>query len=230
MLHSWNVTPAEAIQIQKELSRQIIIEGCPGNISVIAGIDCAFSRDDNTGYCAIILYSFPDLSVIEECYHYSDIPFPYVPGLLSFREGPLILETFRKLSQKPDCIIIDGQGIAHPRRFGIASHIGFLLDIPSIGCAKSRLCGMYDNPGVTSGSAVPLTDNNGEQIGIVYRTRDNVKPVFISPGHRVGFESALKIITRCSGKYRIPLPTRNADIKVGEYKRRMLSDIRNEVR
>jgi len=225
MLHSWNVTPAEALQIQKELSRRVVIEGGPGNISVIAGVDCAFSRDDNTGYCAIILFSFPDLTIIEEQYHHGDIPFPYVPGLLSFREGPLILETYKKLTRKPDCIIFDGQGIAHPRRFGIAAHMGLWLDVPAIGCAKSRLYGSHDGPGSTSGSSSPLSDKNGEQIGIVFRTRDNVKPVYISPGHRVGFESAQIIISRCTGKYRIPVPTRIADIKVGEYKRSLISNI-----
>jgi deoxyribonuclease V len=167
MLHSWDVTPSEAIAIQKELAGRDISEGGPGPISVIAGVDCAVSRDDNTGYCAIILFSFPDLSIIEEQYHHADITFPYIPGLLSFREGPLFLKTYQKLTRKPDCIMFDGQGIAHPRKFGIASHMGLWLDIPSIGCAKSKLYGQGENPLEAAGSSVPLMDREGAQIGVV---------------------------------------------------------------
>ncbi|HPB81807.1 MAG TPA: endonuclease V [Spirochaetota bacterium] len=170
-------------------------------------------------------YNAPYLTIIEEQYHHADISFPYIPGLLSFREGPLFLDTYQKLTLKPDCIMFDGQGVAHPRKFGIASHMGLWLDIPSIGCAKSKLYGTNENPGETAGCSAPLADRAGEKIGVVYRTKNNVKPVFISPGHRVGFDDAVAITAQCTGKFRLPLPTRIADMKVGEYKRRAISDI-----
>jgi len=150
----------------------------------------------------------------------SDERFPYIPGLLAFREGPAIIETFKKLRQRPDLLIIDGQGIAHPRGFGIACHVGVLLDIPAMGIAKKRLYGNYDEPGEKRGSSSPLMSKEGDVIGSVLRTRDNTKPVFVSPGHRLDTESAREIALQCARGYRIPEPTRRADIYVAELKKR----------
>jgi deoxyribonuclease V len=151
------------------------------------------------------------------------ISFPYVPGLLSFREAPLIISVFKTVEAVPDCIIFDGQGIAHPRRFGIASHVGLILGIPSIGCAKSRLYGLHEEPGSDCGSRSRLVDAHDQPIGVVLRTKKNVQPVFVSPGHLIGIEESADIIMECRDGYRIPAPTRLAHIRVGEYKRSMQS-------
>jgi len=213
----WNCSVEEAIAIQKELAGNVIIAGKPEKIDHIAGIDIALTPD-NKGYCIIAIFSFPDMELCEEVFSSDTINFPYVPGLLSFREGPLVLKAYEKLSIKPDVMVFDGQGIAHPRRCGIASHIGVLLDIPSIGCAKSRLCGTYTEPGPDRGDRAYLYDKE-EIIGVVLRTRAHVKPVFISPGHKIGIDEAADIMMQCTGNYRIPVPTRYAHCRVTEYKR-----------
>jgi deoxyribonuclease V len=166
------------------------------------------------------MFSYPDLNEIERVYTVSDEKFPYIPGLLAFREGPAIIETFKRLRQRPDLLIIDGQGIAHPRGFGIACHVGVLLDVPAMGIAKKRLYGNYDEPGEKRGSRSPLLSKEGDLIGSVLRTRDNTKPVFVSPGHKIDTESAREIALECARGYRIPEPTRRADIYVAELKKR----------
>ncbi len=221
--HPWDITPGEAIELQKQLSAHSIISGRPSKIELIAGVDIAFDNENKRGFCAIIILRFPSLDIVEEKTGIGPLSFPYVPGLLSFREAPLILDVFHKLNAIPDCIIFDGQGIAHPRRFGVASHVGLLLGLPSIGCAKSRLFGSYEEPSDEEGSRSYIVDNNKSPIGIVLRTKRNTRPVFVSPGHLVGIEEAADIVYSCVDGYRIPAPTRLAHIRVGGYKRSMLA-------
>lgn len=209
-LHPWNLTPKEAIRLQTELRSRIITEDRFEKIETIAGADIAFNKIDNTGYAGVIVYSYPRLTEIERASATGRLEFPYVPGLLSFREAPLLLKAFAGLKTTPDIVMFDGQGIAHPRRIGVASHMGLWLDIPAIGCAKSRLVGKYKDPGENAGSYSNLYDRH-EIIGAVVRTRAGVKPVFISPGHRISMKSAIEITLRCADRYRIPKPTREAD-------------------
>lgn len=220
-MHDWNMTPKEAVQLQRQLAGKIITGGQPEKMDTIAGIDISMRLFGKTGYAGVIVFSYPGLEIIEEAFAWGPIPFPYVPGLLTFREGPLIEDAMIKLKTRPDLLIFDGQGIAHPRHMGIAAHMGLKLNIPSIGCAKSRLYGEYTEPPPARGSSTPLTDGEGRQIGVVLRTRDNVKPVFVSPGHMVGIEESARIIMSCTGKYRIPVPTREAHIRVGTYRKRV---------
>ncbi len=222
--HPWDITPHEAIKLQKKLSSHIIISGRPSKIEMIAGIDIAFDKNSNIGFCGILIFTFPELKIIEERFCWGHISFPYIPGLLSFREAPLILELFKSLHHIPDCIILDGQGIAHPRRFGVASHVGLLLGLPSIGCAKSRLFGSFDEPALEEGSRTYIVDKDNFPIGIVLRARKNTRPVFVSPGHLVGIDDAADIVYSCADGYRIPAPTRFAHIRVGEYKRNRLKE------
>lgn len=217
MVDRWDYTVEEAIAIQKTMAGKVITRGKPDTVEYIAGIDVALTPDGR-GYCIVAVFTFPQLDLCEEAFSSDTITFPYVPGLLSFREGPLVLQAYEKLSTKPDILVFDGQGIAHPRRFGIASHIGVLLDIPSIGCAKARLWGTYSQPGNNKGDRAYLYDKD-EIIGVVLRTRTNVNPVFVSPGHRVGIDEAADIIIQCTDNYRIPVPTRYAHCRVGAYKR-----------
>lgn len=219
--HRWDITPAEAIALQRELASRVVCEGMPAVVRHVAGVDLAFDKSESAGYCAIVTFSFPDMRVVEERFCRDRVAFPYVPGLLSFREGPLVLKTFLLCGITPDLVLFDGQGIAHPRRFGIASHMGLLLGIPSIGCAKSRLYGVCDEPGREKGLYSILRDPEGHAIGAAVRTRANTKPVFVSPGHCVGLDEAVDLVLRCCGRYRIPEPTRIAHNRVGEYKRSM---------
>ncbi|MCB1159204.1 MAG: endonuclease V [Leptospiraceae bacterium] len=212
-----NISPKEAIQLQKELAGQLVIKGKPESVKVIAGIDLAYDKTSNLGFCSILTFSFPELKLLDIYSLYDTVLFPYIPGLLSFREGPLILKTLNLLPKLPDVLIFDGQGIAHPRRLGIAAHIGVLLQIPSIGCAKSHLCGNYSEPGMNKGDMSVMKDK-GEELGYVIRTRKNVKPIFCSPGHLFGIKEAADFLLNCLGSYRIPEPTRLADIEVDKFK------------
>ncbi len=216
-LHQWNCSVQDAIAIQKNLAKRVITQGKPEKIEYIAGIDVALTPE-GVGYCIIAIFSFPHMKLCEEVFSSDTITFPYVPGLLSFREGPLVLKAYERLHIKPDLYIFDGQGIAHPRRFGIASHLGVVLDVPTIGCAKSRLCGTYTKPGPNKGDRAYLYDKQ-EIIGVVLRTRTNVKPVFVSPGHKIGIDESAEIVLQCTDNYRIPIPTRYAHCRVGEYKK-----------
>lgn len=218
-LHPWDVTPKEARAIQERLAGRVIRRDCFKKIHVIAGADIAVDNTNNVGIGGVVVYSFPGLKKIECKSARLKLRFPYVPGLLSFREAPLLLEVFKKLENFPDLIFFDGQGIAHPRRLGIASHMGLLLDCPSIGCAKSRLMGTFEELPKKRSSRVWLKDK-GETIGAVVRTREGVKPMFISVGHKISLETAVNIVLKCSLKYRVPLPTREADIYVEEMKRK----------
>lgn len=212
--HSWQVTTAEAKAIQLELASQVKRVGVITDPRYIAGVDISVNRFSKTGTGAVVVLSYPGLQVVEAQVVTDRIAFPYVPGLLSYREAPLILAAFEKIKIKPDIVMVDGQGIAHPRRFGIASHLGLILGIPTIGCAKSRLCGEHEIPGTQTGSFAELKDN-GEVIGAVLRTRENVKPLYISIGHLIDLPAAIKWVLACCRGYRLPEPTRLAHQAAG---------------
>jgi len=187
-----------------------------GRVRTVAGADIALRGD--TGYAGVILYSFPDLAEIERAASSGPLRFPYVPGLLAFRELPLLLEAFAKLRRKPDLILADAHGWAHPRRAGMACQLGLVLDVPTIGCAKSVLIGKYTMPAPARGSTSSLRDN-AEVIGKAVRTRTAVKPVFVSCGHRVSLPTAVRLVLACSDGYRIPQPQREADRWVKQLRR-----------
>ncbi len=191
--------------LQKELADKVILENHLDAVKTIAGVDVGIQK--GAAEAAVVVLAFPDLTVIDYAVASGPVPMPYIPGLLSFREGPAILKAMDRLSASPDLLIFDGQGIAHPRRLGIASHMGVLLDMPTIGCAKSRLCGDHSEPGEAKGSRVWLR-HHGEKIGTVLRTRDRVKPLFVSPGHRVDFDAAVDSVLACCTRYRLPETTR----------------------
>jgi deoxyribonuclease V len=210
LLHSWDLTAQEAVQLQRELATKVIREGQVESVKVIAGID--ISANDRTGLAraAIVALAYPSLDVLEWVLHEEALRFPYIPGLLSFREAPSILTGFQKLKHTPDLLMVDGQGIAHPRRLGIASHLGLLLDVPTIGCAKSILTGhLKGELGQDSGAQVPLIAN-GEVIGVGLRTKPRTNPMIISIGHRITLGTAVEYVLACCRGYRLPEPTRQA--------------------
>jgi len=209
-LDHWNVTPNEAIETQERLRERVVLEDRFAPVSTVAGVDVAIGRGWREGKCGIVMLSFPELEVIETAACVAPVSFPYIPGLLAFREIPIFLDTYRLLKREPDLVFFDGHGYAHPRRFGIACHAGVLLDKPTIGCAKSRLAGHYSEPGSDAGSVSPLVADDGELLGHVVRTRTGVKPVFVSPGHRISFDTAVKIALTCTRGHRVPEPTRLA--------------------
>ena len=211
--HGWQVTTTEAIQIQKELAGQVSRTG-DVNPSLIAGVDVSVNRWAKTGTGAVVVLNYPELEVVETQVVTGLVEFPYVPGLLSFREIPLLLPAFEKLSVTPGLCIVDGQGIAHPRRIGLAAHLGLFLDIPTIGCAKSRLCGSHEETDNTAGSFAELRDDQ-EVIGAVVRTRTGVKPVYISIGHKIDLPAAIQWVLNCCQGYRLPEPTRLAHQAAG---------------
>ncbi len=215
LLHRWDLTPQEAIQLQRELASRVIREGQPEAVKVIAGID--ISANDRTGLAraAIVALAYPSMQVLEWVLHEESLRFPYIPGLLSFREAPSILAGFQKLKHKPDLLMVDGQGIAHPRRLGIASHLGLVLDLPSIGCAKSILTGhLKGELGQEIGARVPLMAD-GEVIGVGLRTKARTNPLIISVGHRLSLEVAVDYVLACCRGYRLPEPTRQAHNTAG---------------
>ncbi len=210
LLHRWDLTPQEAIQLQRELAAKVIREGKPEAVKVIAGID--ISANDRTGLAraAIVALAYPSMQVLERILQEEALRFPYIPGLLSFREAPSILAGIQKLQHKPDLLMVDGQGIAHPRRLGIASHLGLLLDLPSIGCAKSILTGhLKGELKQEAGAQVPLLAD-GEVLGVGLRTKVGTNPLIVSLGHRISLEAAVDYILKCCRGYRLPEPTRQA--------------------
>lgn len=214
--HDWNVSPAEAIALQKSLAAEVI-SNQPidvGAVRLVAGVDV--SVKDNVSQAAVVILRFPELDVIETVLARRPTPFPYIPGLLSFREGPVLEEAFQKLQHEPDVFIFDGMGIMHPRRIGIASHMGVWLQKPTIGCGKTYFLGKYDEPAQERGAWSVLTDK-GDVIGGVLRTRDGVKPVYISQGHLANLETSLDLVMRCTPKYRLPEPIRQAHNAAGKF-------------
>lgn len=207
--HPWDVSIAEAKQIQLELARQVILEDRFSQPNYVAGVDVGFEDKGKTTRAAIAVLKYPELTLADTSLARCPTVFPYVPGYLSFRELPAVLQALDKLNIIPDMFLCDGQGIAHPRRFGIACHLGVLTDIPSIGIGKSRLLGSYQEPGQHKGDYSELFDK-GECIGIVLRSRERVKPLFVSPGHRVSLDSARHWALLCTTRYRLPETTRHA--------------------
>jgi deoxyribonuclease V len=214
-LHEWNVSTAEGRALQEKLVYRIRTRALPAKVRLVAGADMAFSREMDLFFGAVVVLSFPELELVECVSSRVRPTFPYVPGLLSFREGPVLLPAFRKLAHTPDVVIFDGHGLAHPRRLGLASHLGLWLGVPSVGCAKSRLVGEHEEPGIRKGRTTKLWDK-GEQVGLVVRTRDRVRPVFVSPGHLADMDSSTRLVLDCCTKYRLPEPTRLADIEVAQ--------------
>ena len=217
-LHRWDVSQEEAVEIQKRLQSRLDLQSEPERIETVAGIDVSYDQGSDWLFAAIVVMQLPDLHIIETASTTTLVAFPYVPGLLSFRECPAVLQAWEKLRLKPDCLMCDGQGIAHPRRFGIASHLGLWLDLPSIGCAKSLLVGSYQEPGEKRGSITPLMHRQ-EQVGVVLRTKDRVAPVFVSQGHKISLQQAVELVLTCGRKYRLPEPTRQAHLLVNEVRR-----------
>ncbi len=217
-IHRWDLTPAQAVRLQRRLARQVRLESLDAIPHRIAGLDAAFSFDGRWCLAAVVLWDAAARAVIEQRTAARPLRFPYVPGLLSFREAPALLAALRALRHRPDLLLCDGQGIAHPRRFGIACHLGLFADLPSVGCAKSRLIGEALDPGPKRGSGSPLVDR-GETIGELVRTRDAVRPVYVSPGHRIDQAGATRVVLECAIDYRLPEPTRLADQLVAQFKR-----------
>ena len=216
-LHDWNLTYSQAISLQKELAECVKHRKIGKKPKTIAGLDCAFSKDGKRIIAAVIVLRWGDFELIEAAHAIQDVTFPYIPGLLSFREAPVCIAAVEKLKTFPDVFMIDGQGIAHPRRLGLAAHLGLFFDKPTIGCAKSRLIGKFDGPLKNKGSFTSLKDGE-EIIGSVVRTRTNVKPVYVSIGNKCLLEEAIEITLSCAIKYRIPEPTRLAHNYVSKLK------------
>jgi deoxyribonuclease V len=218
-LHAWNVSPAEARSIQQGLRRRIKIGRYIRDIRYIAGADVSVARFAPTVYAGVVVLDYATLAVVERRGVVGSTDFPYIPGLLSFREAPALLQAFAQLQTTPDVLVFDGQGIAHPRGLGIASHMGLLLEAPSIGCAKSRLIGRYQEPPLEQGGHTPLYGARGTPLGAVLRTKARTKPIFVSVGHKMELAQALDILLHCCCGYRIPEPTRLADQYVGAMRR-----------
>ena len=217
--HQWRVSPAKARAIQQELATEVRLAPLKP-VARVAGLDCAFGG--GRVFAAVVAWDVERRQVIERRALSLPAPFPYVPGLLSFREAPALLAALRRLCAPVDALLCDGQGIAHPRRFGLACHLGVLLGLPAVGCAKSRLIGDWAEPGPERGERAPLMQGE-ERIGTVLRTRTGIKPLFVSPGHLCDFEGAAELVLRCGGGLRLPEPVCLADRHVGEFKRQRLS-------
>ncbi len=209
-LHAWEVSPKEAVAIQRRLQAMVVVHDDFGALSRVAGVDVGFEERGKVTRAAVVVLGFPELEPLEQAIARQPTRFPYVPGLLSFREVPAVLEALDSLHRSPDMLLCDGQGYAHPRRLGLACHLGVWTGIPSIGVAKTRLIGTHGEVPEARGAWCPLLDKD-EVIGAVLRTRQGVKPVYVSLGHRVGLESAVDIVMRCSPRYRLPETTRWAD-------------------
>jgi len=211
-LHPWQLTASEAIALQKQLAGQIRLTPLALTAGMsVAGVDVSYRRFGNLFHAAVVVLAYPSLDPLAEAVATLENPFPYIPGLLSFRELPVVLEAFRRLERRPDLVMVDGQGFAHPRRFGLACHLGLWLGVPTLGSAKSRLCGEYHDPAPERGATSVLQDG-GEELGRVVRTRTSVKPLFVSPGHLIDFDAAAAAVLACHGGYRLPEPTRQAHL------------------
>jgi deoxyribonuclease V len=217
-INEWNLTPSEAVELQKQLRDRVKLEPLRKEVRTVAGADISFNKFSNVIYAGIVVLSLPSLNVVEEVGIISETSFPYIPGLLSFRESPAVLEAWSRLRAEPDAMMFDGQGIAHPRRFGIASHVGLFIEKPTFGCAKSVLVGKYETPHTEKGSWTPLTDK-GETVGAALRTKNNVQPIFVSPGHLINLQDAIDLTLACDGGYRQPEPTRRAHLLVNALRR-----------
>jgi deoxyribonuclease V len=219
--HPWNISVKQAREVQKSLARHIRIKRISRNIKIVAGCDVAYDKESERLIAGIVVLHYPDLTIIEEVIISEPITFPYIPGYLSFREAPALLKLIKGYQNPIDLFIFDGHGIAHPRNLGIAAHIGVLIDKPSIGCAKKKLVGTYEIPDEQKGSQTDLI-YKGRVIGRVLRSREKVKPIFVSVGHAVNLDDSVDFVLNCCSKYRLPEPTRLADIAVAQAKHRDL--------
>jgi deoxyribonuclease V len=216
-LHDWHLAPTAAIALQRRLAGRVERADRLGPVRHVAGVDIGFEQHGEITRAAVVVLAWPpgetgEFAVVEQALHREPTRMPYIPGLLSFREVPAALAAFDRLTRRPDLVMVDGQGIAHPRRLGVASHLGLWLDLPTVGVAKSRLCGRHGEPGPEKGDWTPLTDGpEDEVIGAVLRSRAGVKPIFVSPGHRITLPTALDWVVRCLGRTKLPEPTRLAD-------------------
>ncbi|HEX8087209.1 MAG TPA: endonuclease V [Blastocatellia bacterium] len=236
-LHAWDLTPTEAVELQKNLREQVRVEPLDRDVRLVAGCDISFNKFSEIVYAGIVVLRLPDLEIVDSATAIARITFPYISGLLSFRETPALLEAWEKLGTAPDVVMLDGQGLAHPRRFGIACHFGLITGRPTLGCAKTVLVGRYDEPGERAGS-YSLMSHKGEVIGAAVRTKDRVAPVYVSLGNLIDLPGAIDLALRCvkgyagegeslfeskpaaKSKYRIPEPTRQAHLLVNELRRR----------
>jgi deoxyribonuclease V len=214
-LHRWDVTYREAAAIQDELRERLILrdDGLADPVRTVAGADISYDRGSDLFFAAVVLMKYPELTLLEAASVSARVLFPYIPGLLTFREGPPLVAAFAKLRCSPDVILFDGQGIAHPRGIGLASHLGLLLDLPAIGCAKTRLVGSHKMAGEKRGEWTTLNYRD-RQVGAVLRTRERVKPLFVSQGHRIGLQRAVALVLSCCRGYRVPEPVRQAHLTV----------------
>ncbi|MBP1739153.1 MAG: endonuclease [Deltaproteobacteria bacterium] len=212
-LHPWNVSPKEAVEIQKQLQPQVILKNRLKRLRFIAGTDVASSRTDDTLWAGVVVLQYPGLEPVEQRWTRGKTSFPYIPGLLSFREIPILVAALNKLKTIPDLILCDGQGIAHPRGLGLATHLGLLVNSPTIGCAKSRLVGSFTGLGKDKGDSADLV-YSGRVIGAAARTRTGIKPIFISVGNNITLKQSLRIVFRCCPRYRVPEPIRMAHFLV----------------
>ena len=218
--HDWSLSPKEAIALQKRLAAEVRIQPLATRFRIVGAADISYCRHTGCLIAVILLFKWPSLDLIESVHHVCKAAFPYVPGLLSFREVPPLIEAYRKIGQKPDVLLCDGQGIAHPRKLGFAAHLGLCLGIPTVGCAKSRLCGDHERLILKKGRSVPLL-LDGEPVGLVFCSRDGVKPIYISPGHLSDIASSKKLVSRCLRSYRIPEPLRLAHIDANRIRQKL---------
>lgn len=217
-LHDWNLSPREAVELQKSLRERVRLAPLTRAVETIAGTDISFNKFSPTVYAGIVVLRLPSLEVVEEVGVVSETRFPYVPGLLSFRETPSVLMAWAKLKTEPDAVMFDGQGLAHPRRVGIACHVGLLIERPTLGCAKSVLVGKYEEPGQERGAWSEMIDR-GETVGAAVRTKTRVQPIYVSPGHLIDLPGAIRLTLECDGGYRQPEPTRLAHHLVNALRR-----------
>lgn len=219
--HGWDLTPADARALQDELQPRIDCNDRLPRLRRVAGVDVGFEGRGRVTRAAVVVHAWPELEVVERALARRETGFPYVPGLLAFRELPAVVAALEELDTDPDLVFCDGQGIAHPRRFGIACHLGLLIDRPTIGVGKSRLVGTHAEPGRERGAREPLIDR-GETVGTVLRTRTAVRPVYVSPGHRVSLETAVELVLKAAPRYRLPEPIREADRMASRRSRRAI--------
>ncbi|MDK2890365.1 MAG: deoxyribonuclease [Methanoculleus sp.] len=217
-IHSFDLTPAEAIRLQEALRARVRLSNGIGEISLVAGADASYAKGSNDIHAVVVALSYPDLAVVERVSASAETSFPYIPGLLTFREGPALIEAFGRLRSEPEVVFFDGQGIAHPRGLGIASHMGVLLDRPAVGVAKSLLVGTAAEPAAARGSTSPIV-RDGETIGMAVRTKEKTKPVYVSVGHRIALSAAVDLVLATARGYRLPEPTRQAHLFANEVRR-----------
>ena len=212
-LHPWDLQYSEATKIQQSLRDRLVLTAPKVDLKLVAGADVSYSKGSNLFFSSVVVLEIPDMRIVEEAISEGRVDFPYIPGLLSFREAPVLIKAFEKIKRIPDVVVFDGQGIAHPRGVGLASHMGLILDLPSIGCAKKILVGKHDPVGSEVGDHTPLVFKD-DVVGAALRTRKNVAPVFVSPGHKMDVPSAVEIVIKACRGYKLPEPTRQAHLSV----------------